>query len=495
MPWVILFGVFLWLLVPLGTLSSFAAHTSFWQALESPYFQHLILFTFQQAFLSAGISLILGALLARSLFFLPQAWTQWLEKLLGLPLVIPGIVVVMLIINTFGHQGFWPLEGLYGLKGILLAHVFFNFPLAAKLLLPAWQAISPQDWRLVQNLNLTPWQVFRFIEWPQLQVRLVGVFFLIFMLCFTSFVVVLALGGGPQATTLEVAIYQALRFDFDLGFAAQLALVQLMIVLTLSLVLKPWMQWPKVAFNTLEIKIYQVGWLQNTIHGVIFLLLGLFLMVPLLSLFQALFYDQAWLIVTTEIFWRSLLLSLIVALVAAFISLALAWFIAQKPQFELLASGIYIVSPMVIGTGWFIFLNPWVDPQVFMWPVLVVIHALMGLPFALRLLVPSLLNNQQFYGHLMASLPLKPWQRFYYWHWPMNRAAWVKGFALAAALSMGDMGVVALFGTPQWETLPLLLYQQLSAYHWQEAGVLALVLLLVTLGLFMGIEKLGQPHA
>ena len=49
---------------------------------------------------------------------------------------------------------------------------------------------------------------------------------LVFLLCMTSFAVALTLGGGPRATTLELAIYQAVRFDFDLGRAAWLALIQ-----------------------------------------------------------------------------------------------------------------------------------------------------------------------------------------------------------------------------------------------------------------------------
>ena len=48
-----------------------------------------------------------------------------------------------------------------------------------------------------------------------LRAALPGVAGLVFMLCVTSFTIVLTLGGGPAATTLEVAIYQALRFDFD----------------------------------------------------------------------------------------------------------------------------------------------------------------------------------------------------------------------------------------------------------------------------------------
>ena len=57
------------------------------------------------------------------------------------------------------------------------------------------------------------------------------------MLCAASFTIVLTLGGGPSATTLEVAIYQALRFDFDPGQAVVLALLQLLLCATCYLLL------------------------------------------------------------------------------------------------------------------------------------------------------------------------------------------------------------------------------------------------------------------
>lgn len=58
---------------------------------------------------------------------------------------------------------------------------------------------------------------------------------LIFMLCFASFAAVLSLGGGPKATTIELAIYQALSYDYDLGRASLLALIQLFCCLGLVL--------------------------------------------------------------------------------------------------------------------------------------------------------------------------------------------------------------------------------------------------------------------
>ena len=71
--------------------------------------------------------------------------------------------------------------------------------------------------------------VFRLIELPLLMRILPGAFALIFVICLTSFAVALTLGGGPRATTIELAIYQAFRFDFNLGRAALLSLVQLFV--------------------------------------------------------------------------------------------------------------------------------------------------------------------------------------------------------------------------------------------------------------------------
>ena len=71
------------------------------------------------------------------------------------------------------------------------------------------------------------WQLFIRLEWPMMRSALPALASMIFMLCFTSFATVMALGGGPKSTTLEVAIYQAIRFDFDLPYAGMLALLQL----------------------------------------------------------------------------------------------------------------------------------------------------------------------------------------------------------------------------------------------------------------------------
>ena len=158
-----------------------------------------------------------------------------LVALLGAPFLLPAIVAVFGIVAIWGRAGLFSrgleaagLPGLdvYGLVGVVLAHVFFNVALVARLLLQGWLAIPAETFRLAAQLGFGPRDVFRRIELPMLRSVLPGAFVLVFLLCMTSFAVALTLGGGPRATTVELAIYQALRFDFDLGRAAWLALIQ-----------------------------------------------------------------------------------------------------------------------------------------------------------------------------------------------------------------------------------------------------------------------------
>jgi thiamine transport system permease protein len=141
------------------------------------------------------------------------------------------------ILSVYGRQGWlasafraagleWTFSP-YGLQGILLAHVFFNMPMAARLLLQALEQIPGEQRQLAAQLGMRGWSFFRYVEWPWLRRQIPPVAALIFMLCFASFATVLSLGGGPQATTIELAIYQALSYDYDPGRAALLALIQM----------------------------------------------------------------------------------------------------------------------------------------------------------------------------------------------------------------------------------------------------------------------------
>ncbi|MDC1399764.1 thiamine/thiamine pyrophosphate ABC transporter permease ThiP, partial [Yoonia sp.] len=219
------------LLLTIGTLGAVAWRAE-WAGGLAPADWAAVRFTIVQALLSAAISVVLAIPVARALARRRFRGRQLLITLLGAPFLLPVIVAVLGLLAVFGRGGvlndvltslgFSPVS-IFGMHGVLLAHVFFNLPLAIRFILQGWLSIPSERFRLAATLNAP---VGRLLEWPMLRVVLPGTFLVIFLICLTSFAVALTMGGGPRATTIELAIYQAVRFDFDLGKAALLACIQ-----------------------------------------------------------------------------------------------------------------------------------------------------------------------------------------------------------------------------------------------------------------------------
>ena len=172
---------------------------------------------------------------------------------------MPALLAIFGLIGIYGTAG-WLTQllqalgiswkpSIYGLSGILIAHLFFNIPLAARMSLQALQSVPTEQHQLAAQLNIKGFTFFRLIEWPYLKSQIVSAFVLIFMLCFTSFTIVLALGGGPQNSTLEVAIYQAIFFEFDLPKAALFALVQFAFCFALFSLSQYWTKAPETQIS------------------------------------------------------------------------------------------------------------------------------------------------------------------------------------------------------------------------------------------------------
>lgn len=490
--------------VPAGTDQGL----SFWQ---DPYLRRVILFSLIQAFWSTLLSVSLGLLVARALFYSPGFPARTvLLKLFGLPLVVPSIVAVMGIVSVYGSQGWLPLgRNLYGLQGILIAHVFFNMPLVVRLLLPVWQSIPSQYWMLGQQLEMTGWHRWKHIEWPVLRESLPGVILLVFMLCLTSFAVVLTLGGGPASTTLEVAIYQLLRFDFNPPQAVVLAMVQLGLCLGLAGLVLIFQRLPEVE-DTESSQCMSVLWTGHWWHFFVISLAVVYTLLPMLAMLVDAFNGPLVQVLTDHRLWKAALFSVMLGLVSATVAMVSGWLLLsgtrqmylnglkRRAQWvELAGSIVYVIPPLVLGTGYFVVLRSHVNVFEWVFPLVILINALMGLPFVIRVLGPQMRQAHQRYDYLCQSLAINGWQRWRLVDWPMLRRTASLSAALVCALAMGDLGVIALFGSPESTTLPLFLYQQISAYQISAAAVTALILLLLSLSMFWAIERFvgGKANA
>lgn len=68
------------------------------------------------------------------------------------------------------------------------------------------------------------------------------------------------------------------------------------------------------------------------------------------------------------------------------------------------------------------------------------------------------------------------------------------GAGLAAAFSMGDLGVIALFSAPGQGTLPLEMYRLMGSYRTDDAQGAALLLMALTLAVFWLFDRGGRVH-
>jgi len=469
-------------------------------------------FTVLQAALSAAASVILAIPVARALARRRFSGRSLLVLLMGAPFILPVIVAVLGLLAVFGQNGLlsvvlgWAGLGpvrIYGLHGIVLAHVFLNLPLVTRLLLQGWQSIPAERLRLAASLGMSATDRMRFLEFPMLRAALPGAFLVVFLICTTSFAVVLTLGGGPRATTIELAIYQAFRFDFDLGKAALLAIVQFTIggaaaALAWRVALpagfgggldRPARDWGAQTPALL---------VQDTL---IILLAGLFVAAPLTMIVLQGITGMAHLPV--PVMWAALR-SLAVALTSAGLVLALALPMALLIEarrgwtgglIESIGHMTIAASPMVVGTGLFIILFPVADPVALALPVTARVNALTALPFALRAIGPPLQQTEASFGRLADSLALTGTARLRLLILPRLRRPIGFALGLSAALSMGDLGVIALFAAPDHATLPLQLYRLMAAYRMQDAAAAALLLLIGSLAIFWVFDRGGRLHA
>jgi thiamine transport system permease protein len=480
------------------------------------YVGGVVRFTLMQAVLSTILSLLLGGALALALTRRRQfPGRNLFISALNLASVLPAIVVVFGIVAVLGRAG-WIGRGLtlfgldfgtwlYGLPGILIAHVFFNAPFAARIFLVSLVAVPGEHWRLAAQLGMGPAAIFRLVDWPVVKREAPMIASLIFLLCFTSFAVVLTLGGGPGTATLEVAIYEAVHFDVDFARAGLLALLQVGICTMLALPIFWLTRRPgeSAAQGVLASRPDAEAKGLRVFDVTILAASGLLVLPPLVSV--ALSGAAAIPSLLRSDVARATATSFLVALPAAALALLLALGLAsttrrlravgrthQATALSLPGALILAMPPVAMSAGLFVVLRRFADPFAFAIPLIILVNALMALPFTLRQVEPPLILSAERYGRLADSLGVTGFSRIKLIDWPLLRRPIAAAFAVATALSLGDLGVAAFFGSGNILTLPLLLYQRMGAYRMNESASVALLLALLVLALFLAAQKWSE---
>jgi len=483
----------------------------------------LLRFTLYQAFLSTLLSLVVGLALAWSLAHQTQfKGRSLLVALFSSSLVLPTLIVVFGLIAVLGRNG-WVNQlslyffdhsfgsYLYGLTGILVAHVYLNASFALRSLLHAFESIPKEKYKLAKSLHFSTLERFLYVEWPALRMTLLSIASTIFLLCFTSFAIVLVLGGSPVYNTLEVAIYEAVKLDFDIALALKLALIQL----TVTTVLVLFSSNLKTGAGNVKTSTVTIPWSEpkpiKRLQLAVISLFTLFFILPLLAIVVDGIGADFTRIFSEARFIRSFFTSIGLATVSSFLTVIFAIFLSDiKRNFALehrlsdrtfskllntvisFSGNLYLAIPsLIMGLGFFLLSQTYEAPLV-VWSTIALLSAniLMSLPFALAVLGPAMQKTAQRYDRLVFSLHLNPLQRWVYCEYPYLKPSLGYVFALSFCFSLGDLGIIALFGSEDFSTLPWYLYQLMGSYRTSDAAGVALILLAITLSVFILLPRL-----
>ena len=208
--------------------------------LAGDYRLGIVGFTAYQAALSTLLSVALGLPAAYLLARYEFRGRRTLRSLTILPFVLPSIMVAIGFVATFGRNGtlngvlaafgLGPIELMFTLEAILIAHAFYNAPLVARVTVAAWESVDASAIETARSLGASPFRAFRDVVAPQLYPAVLMGAALTFVFTFGTFPIVLALGGF-QLATVEVFVYRLVR-DLNYAEAAALAIVELAISLT-----------------------------------------------------------------------------------------------------------------------------------------------------------------------------------------------------------------------------------------------------------------------
>lgn len=471
---------------------------------------HLVRMTSIQAGLTTVLSIAAGIAVAWALNRLRFPGRDLLAGLFASAIVTPGLVVAFGLLSVWGRNGWINRASqdwfgvtldipIFGLGGILAAHVILDGAFAARILLARLDALPEMRLKTGRSLGLDAWQRFAVIDWPALRNTLPGLAAIIFLLAFTSFPIVLLLGGGPANQTLEVAIYSAVRLEFDLSAAVTLALVQIgicAIVIVAASVFAPvpvatgggaGPHWPDGRSARL------VQW---TVLGLATAGFALPLVAVLVDGLGGGLGD----VVARPTFWQATVTSLLIGLGSSILTLALALILgmgraAVRSPLARIGLGVpayaYLAVPaVVLSLGFFLFVRGFGVPPVSAAPVVVVVaNALLALPFAVSTLGPGLDAIARTRGKLIRSLGLSGWRQFALVEWPLLGPDIGMVLSLSFCFSLGDLGVIALFGTQDFATLPLTMLRALGAYRSNDAAAIAAIMLIGTILAFVAIPR------
>ncbi len=454
-------------------------------------------FTLGQAGLSTLAALAVGLPIAWWLKHPDAPGRRGVQVLLTLPFVMPTVVVGTAFTALLGPAGMVnsllthylglaepPVRLLHTLSIIVLAHTFYNTGVIVRIVAGFWSQLDPRLHATARSLGATPFQCLLTVDLPLILPSILSAALLVFLFCFSSFGVILIL-GGLQFATVEVEIYrQAISF-FNLPAAATLSLLQLGVTFGIMVL---YTRLQNATSRTMDVVVQSTHFFPMTHPLVVrwsalpvFLVTGV-LVSPLLALlirsvtlgegpwtlryYQALLMassDNAFQASSLDAIGNSVQYGIMTMVMSLVLGVCMAYAVVRTPRrisrwldpLFLLPLG---TSAITLGLGFILSMgplrtSPWLVPLA---------HSLIAVPFVFRVFLPSVRRLQESLREVSAVLGATHRRTWWYVDMPLLLPALAVAGVFAFTASLGEFGASLLIARPQYPTMPLIIFRALG---------------------------------
>ena len=489
------------------------------------YYWERLVFTTAQAAASTAVALLVGLPSAYVFAHIRFPGRAVARALVTVPFVLPTLVVALafqqlagpdgLLNDALAWFGFGRIEVVGTIWAILAAHVFYNVSIVIRLVAGVWANLDPRTEEAARLLGAGRWATLREVTLPALAPAIASAAALVFVFSFTSFGVVLVL-GGPGLDTLEVVIYRLAIRLVELPAAAVLSTVQIaatVAVLGAYSLLQRRTARPLTQRSERARPFRDTSWAERSLVLGVAVVLALLIVAPLVhgaltvgasggvtaANFARAFEDPGRLSFVEPL--NAMRWSVTFAGGAALIAVVLGTLAAtaiarSRGRLAALADGLLMaplaVPAVVLGFGFLITFNSGVtDLRGSPW-LIVIAHALIAYPFVLRAALAVLRTLDPRLpeaARVLGASPLAAWR---YVELPLAWRALLVGAGFAFVVSLGEFGATAVLQRREFATLPVAIYTSLGRPGLANLGqalAMATILMTVTAAALLLIER------
>jgi len=348
----------------------------------------------------------------------------------------------------------------------------------------AWAHLDPRHEEAARMLGASRLHAFASVTLPALLPALLSAIALVFAFAFTSFGVVLVLGGGKD--TIEMAVYRIALDPESAPTAATIGLLQLAVTIPV-LALYAGAQRYLTARARLTLtpgrSLGQTSWRERIVVVLVLVAMCVLVIAPIAAVIRGATmingaltttYFDALMIPDAEgrlpigaLRW-SILIAAGSAIPGTFVGAMLGIAIARARRGGTAILGALFLLPLALPavTIAFAYLITWQDDAPYSVPqsyaILIAAHAMIVAPFALRAVVGPTRAADPREREAAVVLGASSGRAWRVIEWPLVRRAMIYGGALAFAVSLGETGATLLLARPEFSPIPVLIARALG---------------------------------